>query len=429
VITASGGACDIIADRASEHGIEIPPFSEQTAAAITPHLPPFGAARNPLDVTGYILANQRTSALTAVDHALDAAVSDPGLDFVVFSGLTLPEAGPPDEALAQLQDERVAWLGQRISSAPVPVITMGPTCVDISPYARELLGRQHIHVLGGMELGLRAIAHGLRWAERRGTVQAGLLARPPAPPASSPWPQGSEPIGPGLNGGRGAAAAEPGVSWSEARARSLLAAAGVPLVPGELAHSADEAADLASELGLPVALKICSAQITHKSDIGGVALSLRTPQEVRAAYARVRAAGDQVAGASIEGVLVTPMRTGGAELLAGITVDPAFGPVLAVGLGGIWVEILADTSLRVLPADAGEIRRMLAELRGIALLTGARGGVRADLAVVAEVIARVGAAALSLNGSLRALEVNPLWVHGDQVEALDVLVVTGTELS
>src|SRR6266566_3240199 len=107
----------------------------------------------------------------------------------------------------------------------------------------------------------------------------------------------------------------------------------------------------------------------------------------------------------------TPMRSGGTELLAGVTVDPTFGPVLAVGLGGIWTEILKDTSLRVLPVDAAEVRRMLGELRGWPLLQGARGTQPANLDAVAEAIAGLGAAALSLNGTLRALEVNPLWVN------------------
>jgi len=122
------------------------------------------------------------------------------------------------------------------------------------------------------------------------------------------------------------------------------------------------------------------------------------------------------------------MRTGGAELLAGVTVDPAFGPVLAVGLGGIWVEVLNDTILRLLPVDAAEVGRMLGELRGLPLLQGARGSQAANLDAVAAAIAGLGRTALSLNGALRALEVNPLYVHGDQVEALDVLVVTGSEV-
>jgi succinyl-CoA synthetase beta subunit len=201
----------------------------------------------------------------------------------------------------------------------------------------------------------------------------------------------------------------------------------VPVVPGELVTSADEAAQAAERLGLPVALKIVSAQITHKSDIGGVALGLGTAPDVRAAYARVRAAGESVAGATVDGVLVTPMRGGGVELLAGVTLDPTFGPVLAVGLGGVWVEVLKDIRLRALPVDAAEARRMLEELRGIDLLRGARGSQPADLDAIAAVIARIGDAALSLGGTLRALEVNPLWVNGDQVEALDVLIATGPD--
>jgi succinyl-CoA synthetase beta subunit len=210
-------------------------------------------------------------------------------------------------------------------------------------------------------------------------------------------------------------------------ARRLLAEAGVPVVPGGLAGSADEAVEIAFRVGLPVALKICSAQITHKSDIGGVVLGLGSEAEVRAGYEKVRAAGSRfqaVPEASVDGVLVTPMRTGGTELLAGVTVDPAFGPVLAVGLGGIWVEVLNDTSLRLLPVDAAEVRRMLGELRGLPLLRGARGTVPASLDAVAGAIAALGEAALALDGTLRALEVNPLWVNGDQVEALDVLVIT-----
>jgi acetate---CoA ligase (ADP-forming) len=399
VLTASGGACDIIADSASAQGIEIPPFAPETAAAITPHLPPFAAAKNPLDVTGYFLANRRVSALTAIDHALDAAVEDPGLDFVLFS-VTLPDARPPDEPTAAMIEGRIAWLQQRIASSPVPVISVGATCVDLSEYGRDLLGRHHIHLLGGMEFGLRALGHALRWLENRGTVR----------------PRPARPIAARRVSASGA--------WPETAARSLLAEAGVPVVPAELVHSADEAVEAARRVGLPAALKICSARITHKSDIGGVALGLSTDAEVRAGYQQVIAAGRSVAGADLDGVLVSAMRTGGIELLAGVTADPTFGPVLAVGLGGIWVEVLNDTSLRVLPVDAGQVKRMLTELRGLPLLRGARGTPPADLEALADVITALGDTAMSLNGALRALEVNPLWVSGDQVEALDVLVVT-----
>jgi acyl-CoA synthetase (NDP forming) len=298
-----------------------------------------------------------------------------------------------------------------MASASIPIIPVGSTCVNLSDYGRELLRKHGITFLGGLDLAMTALGHALRWLENCGQVRAPVPRRVTAPrlaadAAAGPWSEGP---------------------WSEVGARRLLAEAGVPVVPGGLAGSADEAVEIAFRVGLPVALKICSAQITHKSDIGGVVLGLGSEAEVRAGYEKVRAAGSRfqaVPEASVDGVLVTPMRTGGIELLAGVTVDPAFGPVLAVGLGGIWVEVLNDTSLRPLPVDAAEVRRMLGELRGLPLLQGARGTAPASLDAVAGAIAALGEAALALDGSLRALEVNPLWVNGDQVEALDVLVIT-----
>ena len=405
VLTASGGACGLIADRASEQDITIPPFAARTVAAIEPHLPAFADARNPLDVTGYVLANPRVTALTAIDHALDAALADPGLDFVLFCGVTAPEVRPADERLARLAEERVRWLAERIAAAPIPVISMGTTCIDVSGYARELLVRHGVHLLGGIDLGMRALGHALRWLENRpaAITQPAAINQPAA-----------------LNGTT-ATAINP---WSEAAARDLLASRAVPLVPAELVTSAEAATRAARRLGSPVALKVCSAQITHKSDIGGVALGVHGDAQVRDAYRRVLAAGQTVPGAVVDGVLVTPMRAGGVELLVGVTVDRAFGPVLAVGLGGVWVEVLADTSLRVLPVTTDDVKHMLGELRGSPLLRGARGARAADLDALAEVVKNVGDAALSLDGTLRALEINPLWVDGDRIEALDVLVVT-----
>jgi acetate---CoA ligase (ADP-forming) len=414
VVTTSGGACDLIADRATAEGIEIPPFAPETAAAISPHVPPFAAVRNPIDVTGYFLANRRTEALTAVDHVLDAVVADPGVDFVLFTGLTVPDARPEDEVLAGMLAERARWLGELIASARVPVIPVGHTCVNLGAYGRKLLGESGIHLLPGIDLGMTALGHALRWLENRRGPDAARDDEPERDAAG---------LVPPAVPGRGAA--DPGEPWSEAAARDLLAGSGVPVVPGELVNSADAAAAAARRLGPPVVLKVCSAQIAHKSDVGGVAVGAATEEEVRAAYERVRAAGEAVPGARVDGVLVSPMRTGGVELIAGVTVDPTFGPVLAVGLGGVWVEVLGDTSLRMLPVDPGEVKRMLAELRGSPLLTGGRGSRPVDLDALAEVICRLGEAAAGLDGSLLALEVNPLWADGSRIEALDVLVVTG----
>jgi acetate---CoA ligase (ADP-forming) len=399
IVTASGGACDIICDAGSAQGIEVPDFHPQTVAAIEPHLPPFATAHNPLDVTGYGLANAPTGGLTAIDYALEAAIEDPNLDFILFGGIYLPDAAPP-EPMASMMASRMDWVTEKMNSARIPVIPLGMAGVDLTEYARGILAPRGIYQVPGLTHGVGALGAALRWLERRGNVREVQAAGAATRAVTT--------VGP----------------WSEAQARDLLIESGVPVVPGELVNSADEAAAAAARLGMPVVLKICSAQITHKSDIGGVALHLDTEAAVREAYDRVRAAGDKVPGAQIEGVLVLPMRSGGVELLAGVTVDPTFGPVLAVGLGGVWVEILQDTSLRPLPVDAAGVKEMLGGLRGLPLLQGARGTAAADLDAVAAAIAAIGNTALSLGPALGVLEVNPLWVNGDQVEALDVLVVT-----
>jgi hypothetical protein len=179
----------------------------------------------------------------------------------------------------------------------------------------------------------------------------------------------------------------------------------------------------AREVSFPVVLKVASPDIVHKSDIGGVRLNLQNEQEVRAAFQRImQAAGSVSPTPRIEGVLVSPMRTGGVELLVGIVRDPAWGQVLAVGLGGIWVEILNDTSLRVLPVSREDIRVMLDELQGKALLHGARGSNAADLDRLVEVVYRTSMLAQALGDTLESLEINPFRVDGAQIEALDALI-------
>jgi len=127
-------------------------------------------------------------------------------------------------------------------------------------------------------------------------------------------------------------------------------------------------------------------------------------------------------GIEIEGVLVNQMRPAGIELLVGVVRDPLWGLVLTVGLGGIWTEALKDTAVRVLPVQRDEIRKMLTELRGAALLTGGRGHTQVDLHKLSDVIYRISALARSLGPQLNALEINPLWISGTHIEVLDVLL-------
>jgi len=404
VVTASGGACDIIADRADEEGIEIPEFAPQTVAALGKVLPAFTDPQNPLDVTGYGLAHDTAGASRPVAAALEAVTRDPNVDFVLHLGILIPPSPPPDPAAFEQQLDQQAAI---IASSPVPVVAATTTCTDLGDYPRSLVMPRRLHLLAGLELGLTAIGHALRWQARRTTHRSAPFMDQPFPAASPDWLQ-RQPLG----------------AWPETAGRRLLALTGVPMVPAELARSPNEAVAAAARIGYPVAVKLTGVGIAHKSDAGGVALGLSSPAAVQRAYTRVLQASAGTPDADVDSVLISPMRAGGHELLAGVTLDPMFGPVLAVGLGGVWVEVLQDVALRVLPIHRTEAREMLDELRGAALLRGGRGAEPVDLDRVADVLLRISEAAALVGPSLQALEVNPLWCSGDGVEALDVLVVT-----
>jgi len=255
------------------------------------------------------------------------------------------------------------------------------------------------YVIPGLRQAVVALRNVAWWSEATRTGQA------QAPPAAVPVPEA------GRRQGR----------WSEHAARALLAEAGIPVVPARLAGSADEAVKAAADLGGPLSVKIVSADIVHKSDIGGVRLDVPADEDaVRAAYQAVTAAAPD--GARIEGVLVSPMRRGGAELLVGVVPDPQWGPVLAVAIGGLFVEVLRDSALAPLPVTPGQAGRMLDRLRGRAVLNGVRGAAPADRDALTAVIARIGDLALALGDSLESLEVNPLLIDGDRIEALDAVV-------
>jgi acyl-CoA synthetase (NDP forming) len=403
VVTGSGGACDLIADLADRNGIELPDFADETLAALAAAFPPSANLRNPIDVTGFGLAHGQQAATSEVDDALAIVSHDRNLDFIVFTGVSLPD-NPAPEIRAGI-GRRLSALRRTLDDCPIPVISLTSLCTDLGAYSREVLDDHGIHVAAGIHFGVTAIGHALEWSDRR-RAQADI------------------PISDTI--AKNELVARTG-TWSEWQGRELLASADVAVVPARLARTAEEAAEALREFGAPVALKICTPDIAHKSDVGGVELSVRSADDVRAAFARMRAA---VAGArpaaNIDGVLVAPMRAGGVELIVGVTVDPHYGPVLTVGLGGVWTEALADVSLRLLPVADCEIDAMLDELRARTILDGGRGRPPVDRHTLVQAVAGIARAALSLGPALEAFEVNPLWASGRSVEALDVLCVTRT---
>jgi acyl-CoA synthetase (NDP forming) len=214
----------------------------------------------------------------------------------------------------------------------------------------------------------------------------------------------------------------PATAPDEAEAKRILAAAGVPKVPERICNSAEDALKAARELGFPVVAKILSPDILHKSEIGGVLLDLADEDAVRDGFATLmQRAARHAPAARINGVLVARQITGAVEMVVGLVRDPVFGPVVMVGLGGVFVEIFRDVAFARCPVDEAKATRMIRSLRGFPLLDGARGRPKADLAALARAVvalSRFGAAA----PRLLSAEVNPLLVLPDGAFAADAVI-------
>ncbi|GAC1365313.1 MAG: acetate--CoA ligase family protein [Ktedonobacteraceae bacterium] len=396
VVTPSGGACDILSDLADNAGISMPDFAPETVERLQAILPPFATAHNPLDVTGYVVVDG-----TLQQRALAVVGSDPNIDFILnlVSIETVREATP---LVLEGIVEQYQQLANMIRDARHPVVHVTNTCIDLSQVSHAIVERTGLHFSAGLEHGMRALGQLLWWSDWIKSAQAGEQRGLESAP-----PQTFEHKG----------------TWSEVQARTLLQQAGIPVTPGELARSADEAVQAAQRLGMPVALKVQSAAIPHKSDVGGVALHLNSEQAVHHGFTAmlelVQAARPD---AALEGILVSPMRAGGTELLVSVVHDQVWGHVLTLGLGGIWTEALRDTAIRLLPVEHAEIEAMLGELRGAAVLRGARGRAAIDMQALSDIIYRISMLAYCLGPELHTLEINPLWIDAERIEALDVLL-------
>ncbi len=212
---------------------------------------------------------------------------------------------------------------------------------------------------------------------------------------------------------------------SEVEAKAVLADAGIPVTTTKLAASAEEAVALADDFGYPVALKIVSDAITHKSDVGGVELGVGNADEVRTAFDRIQAAGKSAApDAVIDGVSVQPMAGAGTEVIMGMTKDPQFGPVLMFGLGGVLVEVLKDVAFRVVPLEPRDAGQMVRDIKGFPVLEGYRGAPPADLAALESILMKLSEFAAA-NPEVNELDLNPIFAYDDGAIAVDARIVLG----
>jgi acyl-CoA synthetase (NDP forming) len=213
---------------------------------------------------------------------------------------------------------------------------------------------------------------------------------------------------------------------TEVEAKELLAVYGIAPPPEVLARDETEAVAAAARIGEPVALKVQSPAIRHKTEVGALALSLASADAVRAAWRRLTASvATTVPGAEIQGILVQRMAPSGREVIVGVTRDAVFGPMLMVGLGGVWVEVLRDVALAPVPVDRDGAVELVRRLRGAALLHGARGEPPADLEALADLLVRVSRFAADHAELIDEVDLNPVIVHpaGQGLTVVDALIV------
>ncbi|WP_238017614.1 acetate--CoA ligase family protein [Dactylosporangium sp. AC04546] len=392
VISISGGSCDIVADQAERTRLPLPPFDGDAAAEIRQIVPSFATVQNPLDLTGGSRGDEFKRVLNVTDH-----VDEVGVIAVLTNVPPYPSCKDPTF------DRLLGTISDGLTSVSTPAVLLSQTVAHLNAYGRAAVARAGISLsLPGLHLGTQALAHLSWWSRHR------LSASEEGTPVRAD----------------GRAEGLPSGVLSEWQSRRLLTSAGVPFVPAVLVHSVEEAVTAAGRMGGPVVLKLVSPDLPHKSDAGAVRLDVEGPAEVRQAYVAVQDAGSAACpGLRVDGVMVSPMRRTGLELLVGVQRDDEWGLVLVVGLGGVWVEILGDTAMRMLPVSRAGIERMLGELQGAALLRGARGRRPVEIDSLVDAVAAVAAAAQSLGDRLDSLEVNPLLVDGGDVEALDALLV------
>jgi acetyltransferase len=381
VLSGLGGECGNLSDVADRVGMELPPLTAPTVETLRGFMPDFANPRNPLDGTG---AMYETPEL--FPRVLDVLLHDEAIDVVAFNTrVNVPPASgwAPARNYTQTLCDAVRRGTDRL------VLCFNSFAAgDLDQEVIRPLAEAGIPFLEGSEttlLALRNLRTYRAFMERPEVVQA---------PAPTVHPR---PLGDGvLSGGEAA---------------RLLREFGIPLADTRAANDAEQAVRAAEALGYPVALKIDSPDIAHKTDVGGVRVGCADAAAVRegvcAMLAEVRR---RAPAARLDGVLVQPMVTGGTEMIVGVKQDPGFGPAIVCGFGGILVEILRDVAVRVPPLDHAEALAMVAGLRGVALLRGVRGRPPADVNALADVLVRVARLAETYAGSLRALDINPLVV-------------------
>ncbi len=404
-VTGSGAMKNIALDVADALGLSLPALGAPTVAALTAKLPAFAVAENPLDYT--TIGIRQPGLIGELLHVIE---DDPAVASLVLSIPVGPVIAQKDKA-----EHIVPALAAMVKPC---VLVLTGDAGPVEPFFVDAIQASGVPMFRSADRALRAVKGVAGYGEATArAARADLIAcaaradqashAPTAVPLPSPRP---------ANG-----------IHAEWQGKRWLAALGVPVPRGALARDADEAVHIAASIGWPVVAKAQASALPHKSDVGGVLVGLADEAALRAGWATLianvtRHRPDLAPAGGLDGVLIEAMGARGLELVVGARRDKDWGPVVLVGLGGVWIEALGD--VRLMSADLAEddIVDELRRLKGAALLAGLRGEPPVDLRAVARVVAAV-AAQMRANPAIAEIDINPLVAYDDRVLALDALVV------
>ncbi len=404
IISISGGSCGVAADLAQHHGLTLAALSETATIQLRAILPPFATAQNPLDLTGAIGEDP-----TLLPGALAILAAEPNIGVIALA-LNTPFGGDqPAQALYQTMSRAVATSA---AASTIQHVVFSMSSGQYDPEIVHISREANLPLLMGMRESLAAIAH---WQHSQPKTATGTvtITHEAFSQANILLQQAG------------------GSTLGEHSAKALLASVGMPTCREVAAPTLAAALEAASQIGYPVALKINSPDIAHKTEANCVRLNITSREALAEAFHEVLVQAKQYQPtARIDGVLVQEMVRGGIETLAGITNYPGLGPVIVFGLGGILVEALGDWAMRLAPISETEAFALIAETRAARILDGWRGAPPLDVPALAQTLAQLSQLGWQLRDTIAAIDINPLIVlpRGAGVKIVDALIVLSESL-
>lgn len=397
ILSTSGGAGIIMADHYAKLGIVVPEPSPKTIETASRELSAFGQVANPFDLTGQIFSDPELFM-----RCLNYFIADENFDIIQIN---------MSMVAGQASVIRAKQLLEVANKSDKPVVVW---------WAAGSLSDPGIMALA--DSGVTSFRSPDRCAAAvKALVKYHQVLSPKADATViSPLEFGS------IKRDAAKLLASSNACLSEHESKRLLSLYGIPVTQEVLVNSKDEAVRVAAQIGFPVVLKVDSADILHKTEANIIGLNIKSREEVGVAYEQIMANAHRYKpDASINGILVQEMVFGGTETIAGMSQDPQFGPVLAFGLGGIFVEVLKDISLRVIPVSKSDAEDMVKEIKGYSVLKGLRNRARGDLEALVDVLQKLSRLADDFREEISEIDINPLMVleKGKGVKALDALVI------